>query len=47
MQALRMGELTVICAWCRKLLMIGQMGVKPVSHGICEECAEKFTREAI
>lgn len=28
-------DLTVICAWCSKLLHLGK---GPVSHGICKAC---------
>jgi hypothetical protein len=29
---------TVICAWCRKVLRLGNPRL-PISHGICPECA--------
>ena len=35
------GVLRVICAWCSKVLTEGDENA-PVSHGICEECAEKL-----
>ena len=31
--------MTIVCAWCQKVL---QSGSGPVSHGICSSCAEAF-----
>jgi len=33
--------LKVECSWCRVVM---RDGVEPVSHGICEDCVEKFER---
>ena len=33
--------LTVICAWCGKLIRAGEDAQAPVSHGICEPCARR------
>ena len=35
------GVLRVICAWCSKVITEGD-AMEPVSHGICESCAESF-----
>ena len=42
-------ELTVICAWCERLIR-GWLDVKgkpkpPVSHGCCKACAEKVRKQ--
>lgn len=40
------GEIAVICAWCGK-----EIGRKPglgetgISHGICDECEQKWSRD--
>ena len=31
--------MTIVCAWCQKVL---RRGSGPVSHGICGRCAEAF-----
>lgn len=34
-----MDNLTVVCAWCNKVLVVGG---KTISHGICESCSQKL-----
>lgn len=34
----------VVCAWCKKHLM-GDVSDEKVSHGICEECHDRVTKE--
>ena len=34
-----------VCAWCHVVLIEGDEPT-PVSHGICDECAEKLEAEA-
>ena len=35
------GELTVVCAWCARVLVEGDAS-QPVSHGICGPCAKDW-----
>src|SRR4051812_20540845 len=35
----------VVCAWCG-LMFAEPTGPGPISHGICEECAEQFMQQA-
>lgn len=35
---------SLICAWCDRVLLAGDPS-KPVSHGICPECAERLEQE--
>lgn len=37
--------MTVICAWCSKILRVTSTHTDLVSHGICKKCAEKAERE--
>lgn len=32
-------ELTIICAWCKRVIQHGTSG--KVSHGICPDCLDK------
>ena len=38
------GDLTRVCAWCKKILHQGPPGAT-VTHGICKECAKKILVE--
>ncbi len=35
---LKKEEITVVCAWCGKLLRQGTPPMKHISHAICQEC---------
>lgn len=35
-----MDKMTVICAWCNKVLREGSPYL-PISHGMCEECKQR------
>ena len=37
--------MTVICAWCGKVLRITTDHSDLVSHGICDKCSVKVTRD--
>lgn len=34
----------IVCAWCEKLLVPGDI-LKPASHGICPDCKARVERE--
>ena len=38
-------NITVICAWCKKIMKQGLEGAKYESHSICPKCKEKFTKD--
>jgi hypothetical protein len=41
-----MGQVIVICAWCRKKLRGPETSTDPVSHGICAECQAAVLADA-
>lgn len=39
-------EFTAVCAWCRSHLGGAPPGTAPVTHGICQPCADRMLAEA-
>ena len=37
-------DFKVVCAWCNKVMEIGEPGAE-VSHGICKDCVNTFFKE--
>ena len=44
----KQGEMIVICAWCSKVMHRNpDLGESVVSHGICDECEQKYFAEGL
>jgi hypothetical protein len=47
-QELELGQMRVVCAWCRETIREAAPGHEkdPVSHGICAKCLVEARKEA-
>lgn len=39
-------QLRTVCSWCSKVIAEGDDPTAPVTHGICDDCADNMRKEA-